>query len=84
MEFSDRIVFRDLVGSHAVAGSINPNGKELVVRISESPEVFAKKVKNPEQFPVIEIDKIDKLVNFRDKLTAVIDKFAEATGTKFK
>lgn len=68
MNFVDRIVFDDLIGSHGVEGWIVPAKAGIQLQIEKK----------------INLIDIDQIVALRDKLTAAIKKFAEVTGTGFE
>ena len=69
MNFVDRITFDDLVGNVGVEGWIVPGRNEIVLQIEKDK---------------ITLIGIEKTIELRDKLTTVIKKFAEVTGTGFK
>lgn len=68
MNFVDRITFHDLVGSIGVEGRITPVEKQVFLDIEKK----------------INLTSIDHIVELRDKLSIVIKKFAEVTGTVFE
>ena len=68
MNFQDRITFDDLVGTIGVEGWIVPGRKEVKLGVEKK----------------LNLIDIDQIIELRDKLSVVVKKFAEVTGTGFE